>query len=228
MLYVGGVGMVILSLFGLAILDAMNPFSIVAMALLLATDRPLARGWAFILGTLAVYFAFGIMLVEGWTVALAALVPLLPQWLIGGALFLVGLACFAFAVHCYRQDLTQGKGALLDKVLTLPTTAAFAVASTLSDLPTAVPYFAAAALIPEMADTRLEQYLWLMLYCLIYVAPLCLMLGILVAWGDKAAFMLSGVQRGIAWSFRFILAPTLLVIGVGFLWQGASRLLMLI
>lgn len=46
--------MSVLTFLGLALADAMNPFSIAAMAFLLTTDRPLARGIVFVLGTLIV------------------------------------------------------------------------------------------------------------------------------------------------------------------------------
>ena len=220
--------MLILSLLSLAVLDALNPFSIVTMALLLATNRPIARGWVFIAGTLAVYLSFGIMLVEGWTAVLASLVPLLPQWAIGAALFLAGLGCLAFALHSYRQDLTQDQGSSFDNVLTLPATALFAVVSTVSDAPTALPYFTAAALILDMADARLEQYLWVALYCLIYISPLCVMLGIRIAQGDRAAVILSAIQRRLAWSFRYILSPVLAAFGIWLSWLAATKLLALI
>lgn len=217
--------MLIASLAGLALLDALNPFSIAAMVLLLTTDRPMARGWVFVAGTLAVYLPFGILLVEGWTAALTALLPLLPVWLIGGGILTAGLACIGLAIHLLRQGLPADPGASLGRALTLPATAAFAVASTLSDAPTAVPFFAAAALIPDLAPERVGQYLWVVLYCLVYVAPLLLMLAIRAAMGAKGAALLERVQRAIGWSFRHVFPPTL-VLGGGWLsWLGLTRLL---
>ncbi|KGJ23582.1 GAP family protein [Paracoccus sanguinis] len=217
--------MLSLSLLGLAVVDALNPFSIAAMALLLATDRPMARGWVFVAGTFVVYLPFGIVLVEGWTAALSALLPLLPVWLKGGAVLVAGLACISLAIYLLRQVQSLDAGASLSRAMTLPATAAFAVASTLSDAPTAVPFFAASAIIPDLASGRVGQYLWVALYCLVYIAPLLLMLGIRAAMGAHGEVVLERVQRGVGWSFRYILPP-ILVLGGGWLcWLGLTFLL---
>lgn len=216
--------MTILSLLGLALADALNPFSIGSLILLLSTDRPMARGWVFVAGTLGVYIPFGILLAEGWTAAFAALLPLLPIWLIGGVLAAAGFLCIGLAWHLSSKDRNDEPDQSLSKVLSLPATAAFAVASTMADAPTAVPFFAAAALIPDLAVGRAGQYAWVILYCLVYVAPLLLLLALRAALGVKGASMIERVQKGVYWSFRHLLPP-LLVLGGGVLcWLGASFL----
>jgi cytochrome c biogenesis protein CcdA len=214
-----------LSFLGLALADALNPFSIAAMAYLLTTDRPIARGTVFILGTLAVYVPFGTMLVEGWTAVLAALVPLLPAWAVGTALIVAGLSCVGFALWSWMKP-GDGNGAMpLSDRLTLPATAAFAVASTLADAPTAVPYFAAATLAPLLAEGRVGEYLWVVLYCLIYVTPLVLLLALRVWFGDRAERSLGRVRMAVDWSFRYLLPPVLAVVGIWLGLLGLARLI---
>lgn len=70
----------ILVLAGLALIDALNPFSIAALAFLLSTDRPVQRAVVFVVGTFAVYFLAGVVLLEGWLILIEALLPLLPGW----------------------------------------------------------------------------------------------------------------------------------------------------
>lgn len=214
-----------LTFLGLALADALNPFSIAAMAYLLTTDRPMARGTVFILGTLAVYIPFGIMLVEGWTAVLAALVPLLPAWALGTALVVAGLSCIGFALWSWIKPGGRNGAMPLSDRLTLPATAAFAVASTFADAPTAVPYFAAATLAPLLAEGRVGEYLWLVLYCLIYVAPLILLLALRVWFGDRAERSLGRVRTAVDWSFRYLLPPVSVVVGIWLGLLGLARLI---
>jgi hypothetical protein len=214
-----------LSFLGLAMADSLNPFSIAAMAYLLTTDRPMARGTVFILGTLVVYIPFGIMLVEGWTAVLAALVPLLPVWAVGTALVVAGLCCVGFALWSWMKPGGRGGAMPLSDRLTLPATAAFAVASTLADAPTAVPYFAAATLAPLLAEGRVGVYLWVVVYCLIYVAPLVLLLAMRVWFGGRAERSLGRVRTAVDWSFRYLLPPVLIVVGFWLGYVGVLRLM---
>jgi hypothetical protein len=220
----GGGAMTLLSFLGLALADAMNPFSIAAMVFLLATDRPFARGGVFILGTLAVCFPFGVALVEGWTALLANLIPQLPSAVKSGLLILGGIACAGAAWWIISQGGRSGPSNRVSDRLSLPATAAFAIGSALADAPTAVPLFAAAAQIPTLAAGRLGQYAWLALYCLIYVAPLVLLLGIRLRLGEKAAPALRIVKSGVEWGFRYVLPPLLVVVGLWLVWIGVELL----
>lgn len=216
------------ALLGVALLDAANPFSIAAMAVLLATDRPAMRGWTFVAGTAAIYLPFGVMLLEGWTAALRGFLPLLPAWAPGAAEAVAGAACLVAAVHAWRGAGQGGDGtSAMPQVtsLSLGATAAFAAASTLADLPTAVPYFAAASQIPALAEGRAGQYAWLIVYNAIYVAPLLLMLGARLALGDRAERVMTAVRRAVEWSFAHLMPPLLLALGLGLIADGARRLL---
>lgn len=214
-----------LSFMGLAVADALNPFSIAAMVYLLATDRAVARGWVFVLGTLAVYLPFGVLLVEGWTAALAALIPLLPVWLVGGLLIAAGIVGIGIALWMLTKSQSASSAMPLSGGLTLRATAAFAVGSTLADAPTAFPFFAAAAQVSLLAETRMGQYLCILLYCLIYVAPLLLLLGLRIWLGDRSSTALTMVKGGVDWSFRHLLPPLLVLISAWLIWLGLERLL---
>ena len=210
-----------LAFLGLAITDAMNPFTVAAMAVLLALDRPFARGLIFILVTFAVYLGFAIALEEGLTAALAHWIPLLPPWVPALLLVLLGLACIGFALYLWFDDSAADASVRLAKALSLPGTAVFAAVSTLSDAPTALPLFAAVAQLPLMTETRLGQYLWLTLYCAIYVSPLILLLVLRELLGSHADRALSKVLSAVNWSFRHLLPPMLLIAGVAAGWFTA-------
>jgi hypothetical protein len=217
--------MTALSFLGLAIADALNPFSIAAMVYLLATDRAVARGLVFVLGTLAIYIPFGILLVEGWTAVLASLLPLMPVWLIAGLLIAAGVVGIAIALWMITRAISSSATMPLSDKLTLKATALFAMGSTLADAPTAFPFFAAAGQVHLLADARVGQYALVLVYCLIYVAPLLLLLGLRVWLGDRSLAALDRVKSAVDWSFRHLLPPLLVLIGAWLIWLGAERLL---
>ena len=210
---------------GLAAADAMNPFTVASMAMLLALDRPVARGVIFMGATFAVYLAFAVLLAEGFTAAVLALLPVMPDWVPGALLVALALLCFGFAVRLWRQAADTGAGASLAMALTLPGTVVFAVLNTLSDAPTAVPLFAAVAQLPELADGRLGQYLWLVVYTGIYVTPLLILLGLRMALGAKADAALNRAMSVVNWSFKHLLPAVLSIVGSFSGWLGVDRLL---
>ena len=215
----------VLTFLGLAAADAMNPFTVASMAMLLALDRPVARGVIFMGATFAVYLAFAVLLAEGFTAAVLALLPVMPDWVPGALLVALALLCFGFAVRLWRQATDTGEGASLAMALTLPGTVVFAVLNTLSDAPTAVPLFAAVAQLPELADGRLGQYLWLVVYTGIYVTPLLILLGLRMALGAKADAALNRAMSVVNWSFKHLLPAVLSIVGSFSGWLGVDRLL---
>jgi hypothetical protein len=211
------------ALIGLALLDALNPFSIAAQAFMLSTDRPVARGLAFVFGTFAVYLLSGVVLLEGWLVLFHNLLPALPPWVPGSLEIGAGIAALAAGIYTWRQA-AQGKPAPSPSNLSLLATTAFAVVSTLSDMPTAVPYFAAASQIAASDGGALTRYTWLLVYNLIYVAPLVAMLALRVGLGDGTAAILRRVRTSVDWTVAKLLPPLLVLAGVALLGDGALRL----
>jgi len=214
----------VLTFLGLAITDAMNPFTVATMAMLLALDRAVARGVIFAATTFVIYLIYAVLLAEGWTAAIASLRPMLPEWVPGALLLVVAVVCIGFASRLWTSPPKAGAGTKLAKALTLSGTAVFAIVSTLSDLPTAVPLFAAVAQLQVLADGRLGQYAWLTGYTLVYVAPLLLLLGLRVALGMRADAALARVLSGVEWGFRHLLPPVLLIAGGVAGWSGIARL----
>lgn len=211
----------VLTLIGFGITDALNPFSIAAMAYLLATDRPVERGIIFIIGTLFIYFPGGIALMEGWSAILKNILPALPVWLPVPMYLIFGLACLAFAFYFYRQGKkNNAQEAPKLSSLSLTATFIFALGSTISDLPTALPYFAAANIIASLSDTLFYQLSLLALYNFIYVSPLILMLAIRMSAGARAQAYLVKVRVGIDWCFAHLLPAAIGLLGFYLLARG--------
>lgn len=209
-------------LVGLAIVDALNPFSIAAMAFLLSTDRPIHRGVTFVIGTLMVYFLAGVILLEGWLVVIKTLLPSLPGWTFGSLEMAAGAAAGAAGIYTWRRA-ARDKSAAGPSNLSTAATFVFALVSTLSDLPTAVPYFAAASQIAAAGSDPLTRYAWLVAYNLIYVAPLVAMLALRSALGANAEPALARVRLAVDWSFARLLPPGLVIAGAALLIDGAMR-----
>jgi len=214
----------VLTFLSLAITDAMNPFTVASMAMLLALDRAVARGAIFAVTTFIIYLIFAVLLAEGWTAAIASLLPMLPVWVPGALLLILAVVCVGFAIRLWLSPPKAGAGTTLAAALTLSRTAVFAIVSTLSDLPTAVPLFAAVTQLPPLAEGRTGQYAWLAGYTLVYVAPLLLLLGLRVALGTRADAALARVLSGVEWGFRHLLPPVLLIAGGVAGWSGIARL----
>jgi hypothetical protein len=83
---------------GLGLADALNPFSIAAMALVLSLKRPLLLGAMFLSATYAVYLIAGIVLVSGWGEALQRLAPLIPKLVASILISLLGLMHIGYAI----------------------------------------------------------------------------------------------------------------------------------
>jgi cytochrome c biogenesis protein CcdA len=203
-----------LTIIGLGIADALNPFSIAAMAFLLTTDKPFERGATFIIGTLLVYFPGGIALMQGWTAVLKSILPSLPAWVLPAAYIISAIVCFGFAFYFFMQGRSKdGKLKTTPSNLSLMATLIFAIASTLSDLPTALPYFAAVNAISAASSGLVHELLFLTLYNLIYISPLIVMLMIRAWAGAKAQASLEIVRRAVDWSFVHLLPPISALLG---------------
>lgn len=209
---------------GLALADSLNPATVAAQAYLLGTPRPMARALAFLVGTFLTYFAGGFVLLEGWMVFLRNLAPLIPWWGLGVGEVALGLATVGFGLWSLARA-SAGTPFRPPEELSVPAALAFAVVSTVSDLPTALPYFAAANRIAELDGPAL-QLAALGWYNLTYCWP---MIALLVAHATlrqaRSEAIFGRLRAGIDWAFAKLLPPVLLLAGATLAVDGARRLL---
>jgi hypothetical protein len=204
----------------LALLDALNPFSIAAQAYLLGTPRPMARSIAFLLGTFATYFAAGLLLVGGANAIVERVLPRLPAWLFASAELALGIACIAGAVYLRRS--AAGGLSSTPKSLGAGAAVVFAVVATATDVPTALPYFAAAGSIASSSASAWTQAGWLALYNVLYVSPMAALIALRAFGGSRVDGVFGAVQRAIDWSFAWLLP--LFAAGLGLWLFGAGAL----
>jgi cytochrome c biogenesis protein CcdA len=215
-----------LAIFGLAFLDSLNPFSIAACVVVIAGQQSLARGLIFITATFLAYFLGGVALVSGWVEAAAAMRPWIKPWMMITFWLALALGSFVGAVILWRRP-----AATESKEAKPPTTAAvvgvflFALSSTLSDLPTALPYFGAIPIMVATETDFLGLLAWLAFYSLIYVSPLIVLLYFRQMAHKQFEPLVGSINRSMDWAIRR-LTPALLVPLAGWAVYEAARLLL--
>ncbi len=212
------------SLLGLAIADALNPFSIAALVYLLGTPRSLINGLIFTAGTYLTYLAGGLLLLAGWQSLVALVAPLLPWWSLGVLEALGGLALLIGGIWLWNSSQA---GVTLTPPADLSGTAVliFAASSTIADLTSALPYFAAVnVLLLDPVFTMLTRVLAIALYCLVYCAPLLLMIGCQMLFRAQSAAIFQRIRGGVDWALAKLTAPLTTAGGVILLGDGIRRL----
>ena len=210
---------------GLGLLDSLNPFSIAAMALVLTCTRPLVVGIVFIATTFVVYTLGGIGLIAGWATFLSQFLPLIPSWAVDVGLVVLGFSCLAAGWFMWTKG-DDKSSPLANLVRTsIIGTALYAASSTISDLPTAVPYFAAVHILAEANLSLAECGALILLYNICYVTPLAILLAIRLSgkMGVEKAF--DAIRNRVDWCFARLVPPLTGCLGLYCLWVVGSRLL---
>lgn len=217
--------LVIGTVLGLAIADSLNPFSVAAMVYLLGTSRPIVNGALFTLGTFITYLAGGVLLYFGWDAAVAAVAPLLPPWSLIAVEVTAGALLLALGLWMWRKRREGGDFKPPTNLSTL-TVLAFAVASTIGDLPTALPLFGAVNLmVADRSILVLGDLLTVAVYCALYCAPLLAVLAVRAASGAASEPIFGRVRGAVDWLLEKAMAPLTCLAGVLLVGDGLRRLL---
>ena len=188
--------------FGLA--DSLNPATI-AVAIVLATGRrPVPRLLLYTLGTGVTYFLGGLLLVLGPAGLLDALLNRKPTTPGHIAEIVVGVLAIAAAVWIW----TRKPGSVEKRVPTeVSSTRALLIGGgiTLVDLPTALMYFAAIALIVRADISGAEEVGLLVAFNVAYVVPLLVVTVLAGVLGPKAEAPLERLRGFVArWGHRLL------------------------
>lgn len=173
----------LLGLLALALVDSINPSAIVVTLYLLSRERVPAQVLVYVVAIFLTYLTLGVMMMSG----IDALLPSLRT--IGeGRLGLIvqGLVGLAMLLYAVRAPATVRSAPRAEpSASTLAALALLGVTVTTMELPTAVPYFGAIALLTT-ADLRLSQWLpLLILYNAIFVLPPVILLAGHIAFGKR-------------------------------------------
>src|SRR4051794_9149039 len=189
-------------LFGLA--DSLNPATI-AVAVVLATGRrPVPRLLLYSLGTGLTYFLGGLLLVLGPAGLLHALLHRKPTTAGHVGEIVVGVLGIAAAVWIW----TRKPGSVEKRVPTeVSPPRAFVIGAgiTLVDLPTALMYFAAIALIARADIAAPTEVGLLVVFNVAYVVPLLVVTVIAGVLGPRAEPLLARLRGFVArWGHRLL------------------------
>ena len=213
------------ALSGLALADSLNPFTVAAQAYLLGTPKSLARSTAFLVTTYIVYFAGGVLLLEGWTAFFRYVAPQIPVWGFGADELVLGVILAAASIWTWRKA-KSGTPFSPPAEMTIGATIAFALASTIADLSSALPYFTGVNRLAATENPVFTQMALLGWYNLLYVLPLILLIGAKILLNDAHSAAVFGRARSIIdWCFAKLLTPLMGLAAVGLLIDGVRRLL---
>ena len=212
----------IVALVGIALVDALNPATIVEASILAASRHPVRAVLSYWCGALTVYFALGLLLSFGPADALADFLADPPAW-VSAAQILLGAGLVALGVFLWRRRSHIAVGRHLTEAR--PRVAfGLGVAATIADIPTAVPYFAAVTLVASADLGSGQELLALLLYNLIYLSPVLGVLVLRLVAAARADRLTGALQRGIErWGTR-VLAGACLVFGPVLAWGGVAAL----
>jgi cytochrome c biogenesis protein CcdA len=165
---------VLLGFFALALVDSINPSAIVVTLYLLSRERVPAQVAVYVAAIFVTYLTLGTVMMSG----IDALLPSLPQTGSGRLVLIVqgviGLAMLLYAIRPPMTTTSAPRGE--PSASTYTALAVLGVTVTAMELPTAVPYFGAIALLTS-ADLPIAQWLpLLVLYNAIFVLPPILLL----------------------------------------------------
>ena len=209
----------LLGLLALALVDSINPSAIVVTLYLLTRERVIAQVLVYVAAIFATYCTLGAILMLGLDALLPSLraagnsrAGFIVQAVIGGAMLFYALRAPATAGAAPSREPGASTYAAL---------ALLGVTVTAMELPTAVPYFGAIALLTS-AELPVGQWLpLLILYNAIFVLPPLLLLAAHVAFGarmdaryaDLRARLQAGAREAMLWIMG-LAGGALLVTGI--------------
>ncbi len=206
----------------LALLDSLNPSALVVALWLLSRPRAAPRLLAYVAGIFLAYLGLGIAMMLGFNAlrdglgdALDHPAALLAQGLLGAGLLAYAILAPSGA-HQAQEPSAPATGTLAGYAL-------LGMGVTVAELVTALPYFAAIAL---LTGAELSPFQWLPLllgYNLVFVAPPLLLLALHAVLGRRTearfARWRERLRRGAREATLWIFA----LVGVALLGDAASR-----
>jgi cytochrome c biogenesis protein CcdA len=201
---------VLLSLVVLAVVDSINPSAIVVTLFLLSRERVSAQVVVYVAAIFLTYLTLGALMMSGIDALLPSLsaagsgrLGLIVQGLIGLAMLLYAIRAPATATSAPRVEPSATTFAAL---------ALLGVTVTAMELPTAVPYFGAIALLTTAGLPMARWLPLLVLYNAIFILPPVLLLLGHLAFGrrlearyaDLRERLQAGARETMLWIFGLV------------------------
>jgi cytochrome c biogenesis protein CcdA len=217
----------LITVFAIALVDALNLSTIVSCAYLLHTPNPLRRTISYIVGVFSTYFSIGAALLIGFgdrinhVVDRAQSSSLNLGLKLAGGFVLIALASRHWIQH---SRAVSPRPTPSSKATSAPTAFTLGVTMTLIDLTTAVPYIAALGIIARVHMHRVPELLLLLAYNLIYLIPAVALLLSWIRWGPGSVEAIERTRVKLSLRLadrRWAVAPGIAGLAL-MLWAAAS------
>ena len=214
-----------LSLLALALVDSINPSAIVVTLYLLSRERAQSQVAVYIAAIFLTYLTLGAMMVLGFDALLASL-RMAGDGRIG--LFVQGAIGLAMLLYAIRAPAAAGAAPTVEPgANTYAALVLLGVTVTAMELPTAVPYFGAIALLTT-ADLPMSRWLpMLVVYNAIFVLPPVLLLAGHIIFGKRMEARYAGLRERLQAGARETMLWILGLVGGGLLAWSAIEIVAL-
>ena len=210
----------------IALPDCINPSLIGGELLFVSGRRPARQTATFALVTFAVTFLFGLALALGLGDLILSLLPKPGATVKYALITAAGIALMlGGAVLWARRKSVAGSESEHRGEKDAPASAVLVGGGIAAlELFTAFPYFAAIALIVGSNSSNVGKVSLLVLYCVVYTAPLIGIAVVCAVMGKRAAAALEPVIAWLMARWPLIVAPLAGVIGIGLTAYGVVQL----
>jgi cytochrome c biogenesis protein CcdA len=210
-------------LFGMGLIDSLNPFAIAVHIFLLGVLKNTNRIAFYVLGILVVYFVGGILIFTGLTSVLDSLAgqfAAIPDLVLYGLESILGVILIVYGLIEFRKK-QKPRELRLEKDISIWTLILLGGGGTLSDLPTAIPYLGFIAKITEM-----KMDLWLgcgllLVYNLIYILPLLVIWALYLIYKDSIRDRMESITAKIEKVNKYIIVSFCEIVGILFIIDSA-------
>ena len=207
--------MLLLSLIGIAMLDALNPSIILLTLFLLSTRNPIKRTVAYIAGVFLTSWTLGLFVYFGLG---AAFLVIVSNVLNASAWWVYGLELVAAIILIYvsvtMSTSIDTKLKKQPKNIDPKATFALGVGATFIEFSTAAPYLAAIALLTKAEPSAFYVVTSLGIYNVIYIGIPLIFLGIYLAKRDKARPVLENLNNIVSHYMKKVAKVLFFLLGI--------------
>lgn len=228
---------IILGLISFGLLDALNPATIATMMMLLPIVKKKWHSLIFILGTYVVYLIVGLTIFFGGDKFLKTYIVNLSNrfsCIIGTIELVISCVILIFGI-IYSIKLTKkiinkeiGQKdymGIVTKIVTPVSLIILAVTATLSDVPTAIPYFGFIGMLSIENVSAGSALMLFVVYVFIYVSPMILLYGLYsFIQGEKFAKIELSFRNFINRASEYAIPIMFLLVGSFILIDGIERI----
>jgi hypothetical protein len=174
----------ILPVFGLALIDSLNPSALAMTLYLLTTREPIMKVAGYLTGVFGAYLGVGVLLMLGLGAALAALGEAAEHPVVYAAQGVLGAGLLVYAIWDPRKKKAQG-AMRTPRSLGLGALFLLGIAITAVEFSTALPYLGAIGMLTN-ADLAVSRWLPILIaYNVIFVLPPLSLLLAYCVFGDR-------------------------------------------